>query len=80
MKYIGFKVEPMRGEPVIVVKKYKNKDKGVPLNHTWRLRDYLYQGFDVNLDITSFPASHRDYVNYIRRRFTPYARIVEELC
>lgn len=79
MKYIGFKVEPMRGEPVIVVKKYKNSEKGVPLNYTWRLRDYPYQGFDVNVDITSFPTTHEEYVKYIRRRFTPYARIVNEL-
>ena len=80
MKYIGFEVKPVRGEKVVIVRKYLNKEKGVPLNHTWHLRDYLFDGFNVNADITSFPATHKDYANYQRRQYSSYAKIVAELC
>ena len=81
MKYIGFEVRPVHENRVIViVRKYKNEEKGVRLNHTWHLRDYMFDGFNVNADVTSFPATHRDYENYKRRRYSSYAKVVAELC
>ena len=79
MKYIGFEVKPVRGEKVVIVRKYKNAEKGVPLNHTWHLRDYLFDGFNVNADITSFPAKHADYANYQRRKYTSYSKVIQKL-
>lgn len=78
MKYIGFEVKPLHGDKkkIVIVKKYLNNEKGVALNHTWRLRDYLFDGFNVNVDITSFPATHADYANYKRRQYSSYEKIV----
>ena len=79
MKYIGFEVKPVKGMPVVIVRKFLNKEKGVPLNYTWHLRDFKFGYQRINADITSFEATHKDYANYQRRKFSSYARLVAEL-